>query len=279
MNEKSISITSWNINSIRAHLPQLTNWLQQKRPDVVLLQEIKCLELQFPTQEIEELGYNLCIVGQKTYNGVAVLSKFPVQIEHDKLPGLPADDQARYLEVIVEAKKSVWRIANVYVPNGNPYPGDKFDYKLRWLDCLCTHAQNILSYEEKTIIGGDFNIAPQDFDVYDPAGWQNDALCRPESRQFYRQLLHLGYSDALRLLYPKDQIYTFWDYQGGCWPRNAGLRIDHLLLSPQAADVLKDVQVDKYLRADDKPSDHVAIVGKFGDYSNIPNITMHSAPH
>ncbi len=262
---KKLSIASWNINSVRAHLPHLLNWLSRRNPDVLLLQEIKTMADTFPAKEIEEMGYNLLISGQKTYNGVAILSKYPIQLENKFLPGMDHDPQARYLEAIIETNPCVWRVINVYVPNGNPYPGDKFSYKLQWLEALRQYAQKILAFEENVVIGGDFNIVPTDDDVYDPVAWQDDALCRPESRQFFRSILNSGYSDALRLQTNEKKLYTFWDYQAGRWPRGEGLRIDHFLISPQAADRLQQVAIDKYTRAEEKPSDHVPIIAQFNN--------------
>ena len=250
-----MKIATWNVNSIKVRIPHLMEWVKQAYPDIVLLQELKTTEDQFPRMAIEELGYNMAIVGQKTYNGVAILSKAPIEIEHTTLPGAPSDEQARYVEAVVGNT----RVASIYLPNGNPVETEKFAYKLAWLDRLITHAQSLLALEEAVVLGGDFNVCPTDHDVYDPKGFSDDALCRPESRARFRALCHLGYTDALRALHPELGLYTYWDYQAGRWNRDEGLRIDHLLLSPQAADRLVAADVDRGPRGMDKPSDHTPV--------------------
>ncbi|WNM60984.1 exodeoxyribonuclease III [Candidatus Nitrospira neomarina] len=250
-----MKIATWNVNSIKVRIPHLMEWVKQANPDIVLLQELKTTEDQFPRMAIEELGYNMAIVGQKTYNGVAILSKAPIEIEHTALPGAPSDEQARYVEAVVGNV----RVASIYLPNGNPLGTEKFSYKLAWLDRLITHAQLLLALEEAVVLGGDFNVCPTDHDVYNPMGFADDALCRPESRARFRALCHLGYTDALRALHPELGLYTYWDYQAGRWNRDEGLRIDHLLLSPQAADRLVAADVDRGPRGMDKPSDHTPV--------------------
>ena len=250
-----VRIASWNINSIRARLPNVLEWLNDARPDVVLLQEIKCQDDGFPLLEIEASGYRCAVHGQKSYNGVAILSRHPLTEVVRGLPEANGDEQARYIEATVCGL----RVASLYLPNGNPAPGEKFDYKLAWMRRLVTHAQNLLATEVPFVLGGDYNVCPTDDDVYDPVNWQADALCRPESRALYRQLCHLGLTDAFRALHAEAHRYTFWDYQAGAWQRDNGLRIDHLLLSPQAADRLDSVTIDRDMRARDKPSDHVPI--------------------
>ncbi|HBP87529.1 MAG TPA: exodeoxyribonuclease III [Nitrospirales bacterium] len=250
-----MKIATWNVNSIKVRIPHLMEWVKQANPDIVLLQELKTTEDQFPRMAIEELGYNMAIVGQKTYNGVAILSKTPIEIEHTSLPGAPSDEQARYIEAVV----GNIRVASIYLPNGNPVETEKFSYKLAWIDRLITHAQSLLALEEAVVLGGDFNVCPTDHDVYDPKGFTDDALCRPESRARFRALCHLGYTDALRALHPELGLYTYWDYQAGRWNRDEGLRIDHLLLSPQAADRLVASDVDRGPRGMDKPSDHTPV--------------------
>lgn len=250
-----MKIATWNVNSIKVRIPHLMEWVKQVNPDIVLLQELKTTEDQFPGMAIEELGYNLAMVGQKTYNGVAILSKKPIEMEHTTLPGAPSDEQARYVEAVIGNV----RVASIYLPNGNPVGTEKFSYKLAWLDRLITHAQSLLTLEEAVVLGGDFNVCPTDHDVYDPMGFAEDALCRPESRARFRALCHLGYTDALRALHPETGLYTYWDYQAGRWNRDEGLRIDHLLLSPQAADRLIASDVDRGPRGMDKPSDHTPV--------------------
>ncbi|MCA9473161.1 MAG: exodeoxyribonuclease III [Nitrospirales bacterium] len=247
-----MKIATWNVNSIKVRISHVVEWVKHTQPDIVLLQELKTLEEQFPHQEIDELGYNVAVVGQKTYNGVAILSRLPIEVEQTSLPGDSDDDQARYLEALVGDV----RVASIYLPNGNPINTPKFSYKLAWMDRLITHVRTLFSYEESFILGGDYNVCPTDDDVYDPAGFADDALCQVESRARFRELCHLGLTDALRALHPQSGLYTYWDYQAGRWNKDEGLRIDHLLLSPQAADRLMASGVDKGPRGLEKPSDH-----------------------
>ncbi|MBK1663584.1 exodeoxyribonuclease III [Rhodospirillum rubrum] len=256
-----VSIATFNVNSVKARLPNLLDWLGTRSPDVALLQEIKCLDDTFPRAEIEALGYRLAVHGQKAYNGVAILSRLPLSEITARLPGLdgaPAedDDQARYLEAVVDGR---FRICCLYLPNGNPVDEErKFGYKLAWMDRLIARATRLMRDFPDTpvILGGDFNVCPDDLDVYDPVGWANDALCRPETRQRFRALLFLGYTDALRALNPGAPLFTFWDYQAGAWQKDHGLRIDHLLLNPAAADRLSAAGVDRATRGQAKSSDH-----------------------
>ena len=254
-----VRIASWNVNSVRTRIGHLLDWLREAKPDIALLQELKCQTEGFPRLEVEDLGYNLAIVGQKSYNGVAILSRHPMTVEAERLPGFADDEPARYVEALVQAAGKVLRVASIYVPNGNPSGSDKFPYKLAWLDRLREHAKGLLALEEVTVLGGDYNICPTDDDVYDPVGWQDDALCRPEARAAFRRLVNLGYTDAFRALHSEPHLYTFWDYQAGRWQKDEGLRIDHLLLSPQAADRLTAAEIDKTPRKKDKPSDHTPV--------------------
>jgi len=252
-----MKLATWNVNSIKARLPNVLAWLGEAQPDIVLLQELKTVEENFPAIEIEELGYNCAVVGQKSYNGVAILSKHPMEIEHRVLPGGGDEEQARY----VEAFTGGLRVASIYLPHGNPAPGEKLDYKLGWMDRLIAHAAGLITLDEPVVLAGDYNICPTDADVYDPVGWADDALCRPESRAKFRTLLWQGWTEALRTLHPdQEHLYTFWDYQAGAWQRDNGLRIDHFLLSPQAADLLKTCEVDKGPRGQEKASDHTPVV-------------------
>ncbi len=250
-----MKISTWNVNSIKVRIPHLMEWVKQADPDVVLLQELKATEDQFPRMAIEELGYNMAVVGQKTYNGVAILAKKPIDVEQTALPGDPSDEQARYVEAVIGNV----RIASLYLPNGNPIDTEKFPYKLKWMDRLIAHARALLALEETVVLAGDFNICPTDDDVHDPKGFSDDALCRPESRARFRELCHLGYTDALRALHPELGLYTYWDYQAGRWNRDEGLRIDHLMLSPQATDRLITADVDRTPRGMEKPSDHTPV--------------------
>jgi len=250
-----MKIASWNVNSVKARLPRVTEWLAEARPDIALLQETKTLNDAFPALEIEDLGYNLALHGQKSYNGVAILSRYPLEDVQVGLPGFGDDEQCRYIEATAKGL----RVATIYLPNGNPAPGPKFDYKLEWMSHLKDRMAELLKTEEPLVFGGDYNICPLDEDVYDPVGWQLDALCRPESRAAYRAIVNLGLTDALRQFKTGPGIYTFWDYQAGAWQKDHGLRIDHLLLSPQAADRLTDAGVDRAVRAREKASDHVPV--------------------
>lgn len=249
-------VATWNVNSIKARLAHLCSWLRQASPDVVLLQETKVVAEGFPMLEIADAGYNAVAVGQKSYNGVAVLSKRPIDVLETTLPGDPDDTQARYLEVFT----GDLRVASLYAPNGNPVGSDKFTYKLAFLDRLFLQVREVLSSEDAFVLGGDFNVAPTDDDVFDTVAMREDALCQPESRARYRRLLHLGLTDALRAYHPEPRLYTWWDYRAGAFANNHGLRIDHLLLSPQAADRLQDAQVDRAPRSWDRASDHTPVL-------------------
>ncbi len=251
-----LTIATWNINSIRMRLPLLLTWLKETAPDIVLLQETKTPDDQFPREALEDLGYNIALSGQKSYNGVAILSKFPLEDVTRGIPGF-IDDQTRYIEAVTNGV----RIASVYVPNGMAVGSDKYEYKLTFLKHLYAHTQTLLTYDEAFVLGGDFNIAPTDEDVYDPEEWHEKILCSTPEREGLRALLYLGLTDALRALHPQQKdLYTWWDYRGGSWQNNFGLRIDHLLLSPQAADHLTEASVDKKVRAIEKSSDHAPVV-------------------
>ena len=250
-----MKIVTWNVNSIKSRIRHVSTYLKNVNPDVLLIQELKSLEENVPRDEIENLGYNLAIVGQKTYNGVAILAKQPIEIEQLALPGATTDKQARYIEAIIGKV----RVASIYLPNGNPIDTEKFSYKLSWMDRLISHIQTLLSYEETFVLGGDYNVCPTDDDVYDPESFAGDALCHPETRARFQTLCYHGLTDALRSLHPELGLYTFWDYQAGCWNKDQGLRIDHLMLSPQAADRLIASEVDKRPRGEEKPSDHTPV--------------------
>ncbi len=254
-----MKIATWNVNSVRARLDAVLVWLKQANPDVVGLQELKCQEEQFPREAFEALGYNCAVHGQKTYNGVAILSKRPLEDVTPRLKGDDADEQSRYLEVLVSGDKGVVRVASIYAPNGNPFPGPKFDYKLAWLERLHRHAGALLRNEEAVVLMGDYNIIPEDKDAHNPKAWLKDALFQPESKAALRRIENLGYTDAFRALHPEAGHYTFWDYFGS-WERDNGIRIDHLLLSPQAMDRLEACGIDRQVRGDsEKPSDHVPV--------------------
>jgi exodeoxyribonuclease-3 len=252
-------IATWNVNSVRQRLDSLQAWLKERDPDIVCLQEIKCQDDAFPREPLEAMGYNVAVHGQKTFNGVALLSKLPFD---EVAPGLIGDDgdvQARFLEALVSTKAGVVRVVSLYLPNGNPAPGDKYDYKLKWMDRLIAFSRERMKLEEPLVLAGDYNIIPTPADARRPEAWVNDALFLPQSREKFRALLNLGLTDAIRAVSDDPGLYSFWDYQAGAWPKNDGIRIDHLLLSPQAADRLVDAGIDKHTRAWDKPSDHVPV--------------------
>ncbi|ARN81477.1 exodeoxyribonuclease III [Methylocystis bryophila] len=257
-------IASWNVNSVRLRLPALLGYLKEKEPDVLALQELKCQDEAFPRQEIEDAGYNVAVFGQKALNGVALLTKTPLEDVSRGLPGFE-DPQSRYIEgAVTDGSGEVWRVASIYLPNGNPPESEKYPYKLAFMDALAAHARKLLTFEEKLVLAGDYNVIPAPEDVYDPKAWVGDALFLPQTRARFNALLNLGFTEALRATSDAAGLYTFWDYQAGCWQKDKGLRIDHLLLSPQAADRLQSVAIDKELRGAEKPSDHVPIRAVFG---------------
>lgn len=253
-----MKIASFNINGIKARAQALPAWLDEAKPDVVLLQEIKSIDENFPRDLFEDRGYNLETHGQKSFNGVAILSKLPLEDVTRGLPGDDEDEQARWIEATVVGKTAI-RVCGLYLPNGNPTPGPKYDYKLAWMERLRIRAKALLLQEEPALMAGDYNIIPQDEDAARPEAWRDDALGLPQSRAAYRSILNLGFTDALRARTQAPETYTFWDYQAGAWQRNDGIRIDHFLLTPQCADLLQDCQIDKDVRALEKPSDHVPI--------------------
>jgi exodeoxyribonuclease III len=308
-----LTIATWNVNSVKARLAHLLEWLKRASPDIVLLQELKCVEEAFPAMEIEELGYNLAIHGEKTYNGVAILSKFPLSDVQKGLPGNEDDSHARYIEAVVyiplplgegaeqseageghphyaltrryappspRGRGSILRVAAVYVPNGQDAESDKFQYKLKFLDHFAEHMKTLLSYGEVLVVGGDYNIAPEDIDVHNPQEWEGSVLTHDEVRKRFRKILHLGVYDA-QVVSDERQVtskkasasshysplatrhYTWWDYRANAFPGDDGLRIDHLLLSPQAADKITSCEVHRDLRALEKASDHAPVVATF----------------
>ena len=254
-----MKIATWNINGIKARIDNLPKWLREAEPDVVCLQEVKSIDENFPTAVFEDMGYNVAVHGQKSFNGVAILSKHAIEDIRRGLPGDDEDVQARYIEARITVEDLSVRIAGIYLPNGNPLGTEKFTYKLAWMKRLEAHARSMLQDEEAFLIAGDYNVIPEPEDCHKPDNWLDDALYQPESRDAYRQLLHLGFTDALRATNAAPETYTFWDYQAGAWNKNNGIRIDHMLLSPQAADLLQTCAVDKHTRAWEKPSDHVPV--------------------
>lgn len=252
-------IATWNVNSVKQRLPHLLDFLRDEKPDVVCLQELKCVDEAFPQAEVEGAGYNVAVHGQKAFNGVAILSKRPLEDVTRGLPGADSDDQSRYIEAVVPASNGVVRVASIYLPNGNPTGSPKFDYKLAWMERLRAHAEQLLKLEEPVVLAGDFNVIPEDRDAKNPQNWVKDALSQPETRTRFREFLNLGLTDAVRACDDGPGPFTFWDYTAGAWQRNDGIRIDHLVLSPQAADRLKGATVHKETRALEKPSDHVPV--------------------
>jgi exodeoxyribonuclease III len=254
-------IATWNVNSVNARLETVLKWFGEAQPDVACLQEIKCVDEKFPAEAFERLGYNVAVHGQKSYNGVALLSKTPLEDVRKGLPGGEGDDHARYLEAVVSGPRPV-RVASIYLPNGNPIGTEKFAYKLAWLARLNAHAKDLLALEEPLVLTGDYNVIPdpEPEDADNPAAWMGDALFQPESRAAFRALKWLGLTDAYMEADGAPGGYTFWDYQAGAWQRNHGIRIDHALLSPQAADQLAGVIIHRDVRGWEKPSDHVPVV-------------------
>ena len=250
-----MKIVTWNVNSVNARLPNITSWISKNDPDVVLLQELKCTDDKFPFDAFTEIGYHAEVFGQKSWNGVAILSKHEVTDVLKGLPGDDTDEQSRYIEATVKGI----RIAGLYLPNGNPVDTEKYPYKLSWMDRLYTRMKETLENGTPAVFGGDYNIIPEDRDCYDPAAWSDDALFKLDSRKKFRALLNLGYTEAFRAT--NDNIaYSFWDYQRGAWQKDHGIRIDHFLLSPQATDLLKNCTIDKTPRAEEKASDHVPVI-------------------
>jgi exodeoxyribonuclease-3 len=254
-----MKLATWNVNSIKARIDPAVAWLEEAAPDILCMQEIKCTDDAFPTERFEELGYNCAVHGQKTYNGVAILSKRPMEDVTPRLPGGDGDDHARYIEAIVPGEKGTVRVASIYAPNGNPIGTDKFSYKLAWMERLQVHAKALMLFEEPLALMGDYNVIPEGDDCFNPKAWLEDALFQPESRGALRKLEYLGLTDAFRACHAEKHQYTFWDYQAGAWQKNNGIRIDHILLSPQATDRLTSCGIDKDVRGGDKPSDHVPV--------------------
>lgn len=250
-----MKIATWNVNSVKARLGHLTDWLKSAAPDVLLLQELKCPTDDFPRLEIEAAGYNAEVVGQKSYNGVAILAKGKIEKPLHHLPGDSDDDHARYVEATVNGV----RVASLYAPNGNPIGTPKFEYKLKFLDRLTSHMHELLASEAPVVIGGDWNVCPTDLDVWDLKAMAKDALVQPETRAAFRKILYQGWTDAVRSLHPHERHYTYWDYFQNRFARDHGLRIDMLMLSPRAADRLAGAQVDRTPRSREKASDHTPV--------------------
>jgi exodeoxyribonuclease-3 len=257
-------IATWNINGIKARIDNLVRWLREASPDVLCLQEIKTVDEAFPAAPVEELGYNVAVHGQKGFHGVALLSKYPIEDVRKGLPPVDGDTQARFISGLIAAPEGVVRVASAYMPNGNPIGSDKFSYKLAWLERLTDWTRAELEHEEPLVIAGDYNIIPAPIDAKYPDSWVTDALYTPEAKAAFRKYAALGLTDALRAVNDGGGIYTFWDYQAGAWQRNNGIRIDHIMLSPEAADRLRQAGIDRHVRTWEKPSDHVPVWVEMG---------------
>lgn len=253
-----MKIATFNINGIKARINALSDWLDEAQPDVALLQEIKSIDENFPREIFEDKGYNVETHGQKSFNGVAILSKLPLEDVTRGLPGDDSDEQARWIEATVIGEQAI-RVCGLYLPNGNPVPGPKYDYKLAWMERLYKRAEELLTSEEPALMAGDYNIIPQAEDAKKPEDWVDDALFRIESRTAWRKIVNLGFTEAFRARNQLPEQYSFWDYQAGAWNRNNGIRIDHFLMTPQCADLLRDCQIDSAIRGREKPSDHVPV--------------------
>ena len=254
-----MKIATWNINGIKARLDTALTWIADANPDVLCLQEIKCVDHAFPAAPFESLGYNVAVHGQKGFNGVAILAKARFDEVRPGLPGAPEDAQARYIEATLSIPAGALTVASIYLPNGNPIGTEKFSYKLAWMERLSQRARELLAEEQPLVLAGDYNVIPEPLDARNPENWTNDALFQPEPRSRFRALLNTGLTDAVRACYVDPDLFTFWDYQAGAWQKNDGIRIDHILLSPQAADRLQSAGIDRHTRAWEKPSDHVPV--------------------
>ncbi|ASM72091.1 MULTISPECIES: exodeoxyribonuclease III [Roseobacteraceae] len=254
-----MKIATFNINGIKARAAALPDWLDEAQPDVVLLQEIKSVDEGFPRELFEERGYNVEVHGQKSFNGVGILSKLPLEDVTRGLPGDDSDEQARWIEATVVGEHHAVRLCGLYLPNGNPVPGPKYDYKLAWMARMQQRAEALLAEEMPFLMAGDYNIIPQAEDAARPDAWREDALFRLESREAYRRILNLGLTEAFRTRDPRPGQYSFWDYQAGAWNRNDGIRIDHVLMSAAVADMMTDAGIDRDVRGREKPSDHVPV--------------------
>ncbi|PRD41242.1 exodeoxyribonuclease III [Phyllobacterium phragmitis] len=254
-----MKIVTWNINGIKARIDNLLHWLKESEPDIVCLQEIKSVDEQFPRLEIEALGYHVETHGQKGFNGVAILSRSTPDEVSRGLPGDDTDEQARFIEAVFSRAAGVVRVVSLYLPNGNPVNTEKYLYKLAWMERLERWAEHRLALEEPLVLAGDYNVIPQPEDAKHPEQWLNDALFLPATKQAFRRLGNLGFSDAIRSVSDAPGLYSFWDYQAGAWQKNNGIRIDHLMLSPEAANHLASANIEKHVRAWEKPSDHVPV--------------------
>ncbi|MBA5776720.1 exodeoxyribonuclease III [Stappia sp. F7233] len=254
-----MKIATWNINGVKARIDTVLDWLKSESPDIACFQEIKSVDENFPREPFEDLGYNVATHGQKGFNGVALLSKRPFDEVLTRLPGDENDEQARYIEGVMSTESGVVRVGCLYLPNGNPVESEKFPYKLAWMERLHAHARQRLDLEEAFLLVGDYNVIPDPIDAKSPERWVGDALFRPESRRAFRALANLGFTEAVRSVNDDAGVFTFWDYQAGAWQKDEGIRIDHILMSPQAADRFESCGIDRFVRGWEKPSDHVPV--------------------
>ena len=254
-----LKIATWNINGVKARIETVKSWLEQAAPDIACLQEIKSVDENFPREVFEDLGYHVETHGQKGFNGVAILSKLPFDEVNRGLPGDEDDVQARFIEGVFSVESGALRVVSLYLPNGNPVDSEKYPYKLAWMERLHAWAEDRLALEEPLILAGDYNVIPQPEDCHDPKVWEGDALFLPQTRAAFRRLVNLGFTEAVRTVTEAPGTYTFWDYQAGAWQKNNGIRIDHLLMSPEAANRLRSAEIDKHVRGWEKPSDHVPV--------------------
>jgi exodeoxyribonuclease-3 len=259
-----MKIATWNINGVKARLDSALTYLREAKPDVIGFQEIKSVDEGFPSEAFEDLGYKVATHGQKGFNGVAILSRLPMEDVTRGLPGGDGDEQSRYIEATIIDGALAVRFASLYLPNGNPIGTEKFAYKLAWMERLQKHARALLKTEMPVVLAGDYNVIPEPVDAKRPAAWTGDALYQPESRAALRRIEALGLTDGLRACHPGPGVYTFWDYQAGAWQKDDGIRIDHILLSPQAADRLQSAGVDRFTRGWEKPSDHAPVWVELG---------------
>ena len=259
---KCMKITSWNLNSINARIEHLSKFIKKNKSDIYLLQELKCNDDSFPYEIIEKLGYNCYVNGQKAWNGVAILSKQKLEIKNKKIPNFSNDPQSRIIETEIQLKKikSKIKLFCIYLPNGNPIETEKFDYKLKWMKEFNKYIKKLYEEKKPIIIGGDFNVIPTDDDVYSPENFKDDACAHPKTRDLYRQLINLGFTDTVKDFLGEKNNWTFWGYRGGSWQKGNGLRIDHFLSSPELTDLINTVQIDREPRGWEKPSDHAPVI-------------------
>ncbi|MBA5724381.1 exodeoxyribonuclease III [Candidatus Liberibacter sp.] len=255
-----MTVATWNVNGVRARINNLVTWLKENNPDIVCLQETKTQDINFPLEPIQSLGYQIEIHGQKAFNGVAIISKYQPEEVIKGFPDDSIDEQARFIEAVFSINSQILRIGSLYIPNGNPLSSPKYDYKLSWLERFSQFASKRLELEEPLILAGDYNIIPEPRDCYNPKAWEQDAVFTPEVRQTFQKLQNIGFVDAIRATSDAPHLYSFWDYKMGAWEKNKGVRIDHLMLSPEAAFFLRSAQIDKMSRGIEKPSDHVPVM-------------------